>query len=175
MKLFENHSASGAAGAAQKGREPLKLAVEHLSASFGERAVLKDVSFEVKEGEFVALIGQNASGKTTLAKSIAGLVPHGGRVVLSEQGAALPRSSIVYLPQLAPVQSRLTVFEMVMLGLSRGLTWRVPPEVFDKVDETLHVMRINRRASRPVASLSARRPKSCFWTSPPARSTCATS
>jgi ABC-type branched-subunit amino acid transport system ATPase component len=51
------------------------LTVTHLSAGYGKRQVLFDVSFAVKRGDIVLLIGGNGSGKSTLLKAIYGLVP----------------------------------------------------------------------------------------------------
>lgn len=132
----------------------LELRVENLNVGFGRRTVLRDISFTVHAGEFICLLGQNAAGKTTLFKAVSNLIASSGRVTLCENGKALPRSAIAYLPQLTQVQSRLTVFEMVMLGLGRRLSWRVTPDIFEWVDQTLHAMQISHLADRPVASLS---------------------
>ena len=51
------------------------LRVDHLNTGYGKRQVLFDVSFTVKRGEIVLLIGGNGSGKSTLLKAIYGLVP----------------------------------------------------------------------------------------------------
>ncbi len=132
----------------------LLLTVQNLSVAFGGRTILSDLSFTAHAGELVAVVGQNAAGKTTLLKAVAGLIPHGGEVLLTEDGRTLPAGSIAYLPQLTQVSSRLSVFEMVMLGLGRRLSWRVTPDVFERVDETLHAMQIAHLADRPVAALS---------------------
>ncbi|WP_295478845.1 ABC transporter ATP-binding protein [uncultured Sutterella sp.] len=132
----------------------LLLTVQNLSVAFGGRTILSDLSFTAHAGELVAVVGQNAAGKTTLLKAVAGLIPHGGEVLLTEDDRTLPAGSIAYLPQLTQVSSRLSVFEMVMLGLGRRLSWRVTPDVFERVDETLHAMQIAHLADRPVAALS---------------------
>ena len=57
------------------------IAVEHVSKSFGENAVLKDISFSVQEGEVVVLIGPSGSGKSTILRCINGLeTPSSGRI-----------------------------------------------------------------------------------------------
>ncbi|MDO5530905.1 ABC transporter ATP-binding protein [Sutterella sp.] len=132
----------------------LTLDVRDLSVDYGSRRVLSDISFSVNAGELVCAVGQNAAGKTTLFKAIAGLTAHGGSVELNEDGKRLPQSSIAYLPQLTQVKSRLSVFEMVMLGLGRSLSWRVTPDIIDRVDETLHAMEIAHLSAQPVAALS---------------------
>lgn len=59
------------------------LAVEHLAKSFGNRTLFSDISFEIKRGERVALIGNNGTGKTTILKIINDLVEaDGGSVTL---------------------------------------------------------------------------------------------
>ena len=144
----------------------LELRVENLNVGFGRRTVLRDISFTVHSGEFICLLGQNAAGKTTLFKAVSNLIASSGRVTLCENGKALPRSAIAYLPQLTQVQSRLTVFEMVMLGLGRRLSWRVTPDIFERVDQTLHAMQISHLADRPVASLSGGQKQLVFMAQP---------
>ena len=132
----------------------LTLTVRSLGVEFGPKKILHDISFDVDAGELVSITGRNAAGKTTLLKAIAGLEPRTGDVILEESGEVLSKSAIAYLPQLTQVASRLSVFEMVMLGLGRRLSWRVTPDVFEQVDQTLHAMQISHLADLPVASLS---------------------
>lgn len=56
------------------------LEVKHLQKSFGRHEVLKDISFTVKQGEIVGLLGKNGSGKTTMIKSVLGLLKHSGEI-----------------------------------------------------------------------------------------------
>lgn len=132
----------------------LVLAAEGIGASFGGRTVLSDLSFSVHSGEFVSVLGQNAAGKTTLFKILAGLIPSTGRVRLTENGRTLSSRAVAYLPQLTQVTSRLSVFEMVMLGLGSRLSWRITPDIYERVDQTLHAMQISTLADSPVARLS---------------------
>jgi energy-coupling factor transporter ATP-binding protein EcfA2 len=62
-------------------QKPL-VELQGIQAGYGQTMVLKDINFAVYPGEFVALIGENGAGKTTIAKLLAGLLrPRGGRVV----------------------------------------------------------------------------------------------
>lgn len=62
-----------------------------VEAGYGSSTVLTGVNFAISPGEFVALVGDNGSGKTTVAKTIAGLLkPRGGRVVWDEGAKQLP-------------------------------------------------------------------------------------
>ena len=54
--------------------------VDHLSFSYGKVNVFSDFSLSVNEGEFVSIVGCNKSGKTTLMKLLAGLLPSNGKI-----------------------------------------------------------------------------------------------
>ena len=67
----------------QSDSAPVLLRVENISKSFGETQVLKGLSFEVKEGEFLTILGSSGCGKTTLLRIISGLEEaDGGKLVL---------------------------------------------------------------------------------------------
>ncbi len=52
------------------------IRVSNLSFSYKDKKILRDINFEIKDGEFILIVGDNASGKTTLLKCINGLIPH---------------------------------------------------------------------------------------------------
>ena len=60
------------------------LEVKALSAGYGKKTILHDVSFSLESGTMTGLLGSNGSGKTTLLKSLCGLLPHTGQVLLEE-------------------------------------------------------------------------------------------
>jgi phospholipid/cholesterol/gamma-HCH transport system ATP-binding protein len=67
----------------------VRVTVEHLSKSFGDFAVLKDISFEVEPGEIFVLMGPSGSGKSVLLKHVVGLErPSAGRVLIDTYDAA---------------------------------------------------------------------------------------
>jgi len=94
------------------------LRVENLKKSFAGKEVLKGVSFSLKAGELLAVLGPNASGKTTLIKCVLGLVlPDEGRVTLMgkpAEGKAY-RKLIGYMPQTPPFPENLTPEELLLL------------------------------------------------------------
>ena len=51
------------------------ISAQNLIVSYGSRTIVKDVSFTIKNGEFVGLLGANGAGKTTLFRAIMGLIP----------------------------------------------------------------------------------------------------
>ena len=132
----------------------ISLELKNLSVSFGPNRILTDLDAVIPGGAITSVIGQNGGGKTTLLKAVAGLVRHEGSVLITEDGRERSRKCVSYVPQLSTVTSRLTVFEMVLLGLVNDLSWRVTPERFEEVDRTLHRMEIAHLAQEPVCRLS---------------------
>jgi len=85
------------------------LAVRNLTKRFGERAALRDVSFEAQRGELLAVIGPNGAGKTTLLSILAGLIaPSAGEVTT-------PPHEVGWVPQQAAIYGKLTVRENLEL------------------------------------------------------------
>jgi NitT/TauT family transport system ATP-binding protein len=98
------------------------LRVEGVSVNFstpeGELAVLKDVTFDVKSGEFVCLVGPSGCGKSTLLRILAGLLrPDEGRVWLAGEPMTAPRRQVGLVFQQANLMPWRTVMGNVMLPL----------------------------------------------------------
>jgi ABC-type multidrug transport system ATPase subunit len=77
------------------------LTVNGLSKKFGARAVLRDVSFSVRRGEVLGLIGPNGSGKTTLFECLAGVLPSDGGAISRNKQTLAPgrrKSALFYMP-----------------------------------------------------------------------------
>jgi branched-chain amino acid transport system ATP-binding protein len=94
------------------------LRVEHLSAGYGEARVIQDLSFELQDGQSLALLGRNGVGKTTLIDSLIGATTRfGGRIALAgEDIAPLPphlraRRGVGWTPQERNIFRSLTVEE----------------------------------------------------------------
>ena len=94
--------------------EPPALAVAHLGHAFGPRIVLDDVSFTIRSGERVALLGLNGAGKTTLFSLVTRLYNHGGGTIrifgheiMREPSEALARFGVVF--QKPTMDSELSV------------------------------------------------------------------
>lgn len=69
------------------------LKVKNLRIQTEKELIIKDLSFEVKEGEFLVILGANGAGKTTLLKAILGLIPYQGEITW------LKKLNISYLPE----------------------------------------------------------------------------
>ncbi len=99
------------------------LKVENLRAGYGGVEVLHGVSFEVSQGECVALIGANGSGKTTTLKCVCGLLPVAagaitflGAPIQNAAGYAIARSGITMCPEGRQVFPDMSVLENLRMG-----------------------------------------------------------
>src|ERR1700681_1949102 len=100
------------------------LTVTDLSVAYGETLILRNVSIEVRAGEMVCLMGRNGVGKTTLLKSVMGLLrPRSGRVLFNGKDLTRTppevraRAGIGYVPQGRDIFPQLTVLENLKIGL----------------------------------------------------------
>jgi iron complex transport system ATP-binding protein len=133
------------------------LTIKDISFRFGagKPLIVDKVSAVFEGGEITTVIGRNGGGKTTLLKSIARLLKAAGKVSLvDDDGLRLDKSAIAYVPQLSQVNSRLTVFEMVLLGLVTDLKWRVSKEQTERVEEVLAELSLKELGPYPVSGLS---------------------
>ena len=96
---------------------------EHISAGYGKKTVLHDISFSLKAHTLTALVGANGCGKTTLMKCIANQLNHGGKCVL--EGEFLEELSVKelarkvsYIPQKSGIMIYLPVLDVVLMGFN---------------------------------------------------------
>ena len=99
------------------------LEVKDLEVYYGVIQALKGISFEVKEGEIVTLIGANGAGKTTTMQSIIGLIPsRGGSVVFDGQDITkvpchkIVKAGLTQVPEGRRIFQELTVYENLLMG-----------------------------------------------------------
>ncbi len=145
--------------ASEKNSETL-LEVSHLKYSYDEsRQVIDDVSFEIKKGEMISLVGKNGAGKSTLASLICGFnKPDGGVIKLSGKDIAdlsiKQRGEMIGYVMQSPNQmiSKPMIFDEVSLGLaSRGVP---EDEIKEKVNEILKICGLYPFRNWPVSALS---------------------
>ncbi|MEG0688119.1 MAG: ABC transporter ATP-binding protein [Hungatella sp.] len=99
------------------------LTIENLEVYYGMIQAIKGISFEVNEGEIVALIGANGAGKTTILHTITGLIPSSagkiyfeGTDITKTPGYKMVSMGIAHVPEGRRVFSQLSVYENLKLG-----------------------------------------------------------
>ena len=114
------------------------LTAEGLNVAYGESQVVRDVSFELRAGETIAVMGRNGMGKTTLFKALIGLLPlRDGRLVLDGRDVTRARSyervaaGLAYVPQGRLLFPQLTVEENILVGLETVRDRTVPRYIYD--------------------------------------------
>ena len=102
------------------------LRVENLHAYYGKSHVLHGVNFEVGQGEIVALLGRNGSGRSTTAKAIMGLVECQGRIdwkgqpIQGKKAYEVAHLGIGYVPENRDIFPKLTVHQNLQLGQKKS-------------------------------------------------------
>ena len=135
------------------------LKLEGLSVSYGDNpAIIDDMSFSLKKGERLAIVGKNGAGKSTLAKALCGFVPSQGKLTYKgqdiSQDSIAERSVRIGFVLQNPNQmiSQTMIFDEVALGLRlRGIE---ETEVEERVHEVLKTCGLYSFRKWPISALS---------------------
>ena len=128
------------------------LTIEHLDQYYGGSHILRDVTFDVKDREIVALLGRNGAGKSTLLKTVIGITPPstgaialGSETLSGRPPAVIARQGVSYVPQGRGLFAGMTVAQNLELGrLKRrngmGIFWDEDRilEFFPRIGERWH-------------------------------------
>lgn len=136
----------------------VSVTVEHLSKSFGELPVLKDVSFKVAPGEIFVLMGPSGAGKSVLLRHIVGLeLPNSGRVLVDNLDASdettreKVRMALVF--QAGALFNSLSVYDNLAL-YPREHRVGTEAEIREKVMHTLQILSLENTAAKFPSELS---------------------
>ncbi|MSO44450.1 MAG: ATP-binding cassette domain-containing protein [Thermoleophilia bacterium] len=135
------------------------LRCEHLAVGYDGHAVVTDIALTLDPGQWLAVVGTNGSGKSTMLRTVAGLIPLiGGTLGVLGGAAGGRRASVSYLSQsheqgfLLPLRAR----DVVRMGRwpVRGLVGRLRRDDESVVDEAMEALGISDLADTPLGALS---------------------
>lgn len=113
------------------------LNIQNYHVAYGQSRIIENLNLQVKENEIVALIGRNGMGKTTLMKSLIGMIPaQAGQVLFQGQDISRDKSyqrvrrGIGYVPQGRMVFSTMTVEENIKTGLPSREKGKIPAMLY---------------------------------------------
>lgn len=133
------------------------LAVRDLNAYYGKSHVIQGISFDVAEGEVVGILGRNGVGKTSVLRSILGLMPpkRSGVITFGEDDISnlpahkIARIGLGYVPQGRRVFPRLTVLENLVVPVIKG---KVRQSDIEAVYEYFPVLRVREKRLASILS-----------------------
>ncbi|MBW7881407.1 MAG: urea ABC transporter ATP-binding subunit UrtE [Caldilineaceae bacterium] len=124
------------------------LTVKHAFVNYGESQILHDVTIDVPAGKVVCLMGRNGVGKTTLMKSIMGLLRlQSGQLLFDGQSVAgwstsqRARAGFGYVPQGRGIFPQLTVYENLLMGFEAVRPAKLDKDALDEVYSIFPVLR----------------------------------
>jgi branched-chain amino acid transport system ATP-binding protein len=135
------------------------LKIEKLHAGYGGPDVLHDISLHVEVGETVTLLGANTAGKSTLLRSISGLVPKvrgtidfNGQSLLGRAAHAIPQTGIAHVPEGRHVFPLMSVYDNLVMG---AYTLRKKGPVEAKIEAVFALFpRLRERRTQAAGSMS---------------------
>ena len=159
------------------------LKVDNIRAGYGKVEVLHGISFEVNQGECVALIGANGSGKTTTLKSICGLLPvkagtvtFQGKAIQRLKGHQIARMGLTMCPEGRQVFPEMSVLENMKMGAyarsdsgqSEDLAamFAMFPILQERADQPAGKMSGGEQEMLAIARALMSRPKLCIFDEP---------
>jgi branched-chain amino acid transport system ATP-binding protein len=134
------------------------LEVENLRVAYGGIQAVKGVSFQVREGELVSLIGANGAGKTTTLKAVTGIQPLAagdikflGKSIAGQGAWDLVRQGLVMVPEGRGTFTRMTITENLLMGAYARKDGEIPSDM-EKVFATFP--RLRERAAQLAGTMS---------------------
>lgn len=130
-----------------------------VTAGYGSKIVLRDVSLDIWDDDFLGIIGPNGGGKTTLLKVILGLLPPlSGQIRFYDKGVEVPSLKIGYLPQMNHIDKKfpISVREVIASGLSseKPLFRAFNRRQEEQIEKVIRQMDLEDLTKRPIGELS---------------------
>jgi urea transport system ATP-binding protein len=126
------------------------LSIQDFHVAYGQSEVIHGLEFKLEPGEIVAMTGRNGMGKTTLMKSIMGIIPNkqgkvsiGGKDITSMASHQRVREGLAYVPQGRMIFPTMTVEENIETGLAGSSKTSIPAEIYE-IFPVLHEMKSRR-------------------------------
>ena len=138
----------------------MKIEIADLEFSYDSIPVLKNLNFRIDDGETVAIIGPNASGKTTLLKCINGILkPNKGSIVIDgDKLNKMKRNDIAkkmgHVPQAGGGKFPTTVFDTVLMGRRPSGGWKPGEKDLRKASEVIGKLDLRDIAMRDIGEIS---------------------
>ncbi len=135
--------------------------INNISFSYdkSERKILEDISFDIKQNECIAVLGNNGAGKSTLLKCIDRIcTPQEGTVMVDgknvyKMSKTVMAQNIAYVPQ-SSSSINMTVFDSILLGRKPYIKWDANLKDRQIVSDIIHKMKLEDFALRNVSQLS---------------------
>ena len=146
---------------------PHRLEVQNASIGYGQKIILKDLSFQIPHGARVAVVGPNGAGKSTLFKALVGLLPlQSGQILIHGESLGAHKDCVAYIPQREEVDWKfpVTVSDVVMMGRYGQKGWLSRASKQDKeiVKNSLEKMGIANLANQSIGQLSGGQQQRAF-------------
>ena len=138
------------------------IEVKDLSAGYENGNVLENISFSLKEGEFLSILGRNGSGKSTLIKALQGLLKNAsgqitvdGEDIFSLKARELAKK-IAYVPQIFSFSFEFNVMETILMGryIHQGRLGSISSSDSRMVEEVISLTQIDHLKDKKIAHLS---------------------
>ncbi len=133
------------------------IKIERLSFSYGKETVLEDVNLEVNERDFMAIIGPNGGGKSTLLKLILGLYkPKSGKITIFDKSIEESLELVGYVPQNTNINIDfpIRVYEVVLMGKSGRRLFGYDESEISSAMESLEKVGMRDYAKTRIGALS---------------------
>lgn len=145
------------------------LSIKNMSAGYGNREIIKNISFTCNESSVTCILGANGSGKTTLLKSICGILPHSGSCLLKDmplEKLSVKQRALLcgYIPQRSGINIDISAVDVVLMGFNPqlGLLERPSASMYTKAVRALELVGLAEEEQHNYLTLSEGQKQLCI-------------